>query len=60
MENRKFDIYRDKHSAFFGDLTNGRLHLESDIDGDCDTYWQSEKHYSFTGEDVIDLFLRSV
>ena len=55
MENRKFDIYNHEHTAFFGDLTNGCLHLESDVDGD-DDYPGGEKHYSLTREDTERLF----
>ena len=55
MQDRSFTIYRDNAGFFFGDITNGCLHLESDVDGDG-VFPDMERHYAFSREDTNRLF----
>ena len=55
MKDQRFVIYKDTYSALFGDITDGCLHMESDVDED-DMYPASEKHYRFSKEDTARLF----
>ena len=52
MENQFFTIYEQDNTTLRGDITDGCLHLESNVFGDYD----SEQHYSFSKEDTEKLF----
>ena len=55
MDDQRFNIYRDDNTSLFGDITEGHLHVESDVDGD-DDFPDSEKHCRLSRENTVKLF----
>ena len=53
MQNQSFNIYSERYVHLFGEITDGCLHLESDVYGDD---YDSEKHYMFSKEETAKLF----
>ena len=53
ITDRKLSIYDERYVHLFGEISDGCLHLESDVYGDD---YDSEKHYMFSREETEKLF----
>lgn len=53
MKDQRFNIYNEQYVHLGGDITDGSLHLESEVYGED---YDSEKHYTFSKEETEKLF----
>ena len=55
MTDCNFTIYNEQYVYLGGEIKNGCLELTSEVFGD-ENYWDSEKHYVFSGSQTEKLF----